>query len=78
MRLKDIREDNDIKQQTLANYLHIKQSTYSLYENGKRQIPPKALIALARYFNTSTDYILELTDDPRPYPPSTRKKIENA
>lgn len=77
MRLKDMREDGDIKQDILAEYLNVAQNTYSQYENGKRQLPLGALIALARYFNTSTDYILELTDDPRPYPPSTRKKIEN-
>ena len=78
MRLKDMREDGDIKQDILAEYLNVAQNTYSQYENGKRQLPLGALIKLARYFNTSTDYILELTDDPRPYPPSTRKKIENA
>ena len=77
MRLKDMREDGDIKQDILAEYLNVAQNTYSQYENGKRQLPLGALIKLARYFNTSTDYILELTDDPRPYPPSTRKKIEN-
>ncbi len=68
MRLKDLREDRDIKQIELAEYLHIKQNTYSQYENGQRQIPIDALMKLAVYFQTSTDYILGLTDDPKPYP----------
>ena len=67
MRLKDIREDADIKQSTVAEYLHIKQNTYSQYENGKRQLPLDCLIKLAAFFGVSTDYILELTDNPKPY-----------
>ena len=68
MRLKDMREDSDITQKALADYLHIKQNTYSQYENGQRQIPLELLIALAKYYGTSTDYILELTDIKTPYP----------
>ena len=68
MRLKDIREDRDITQQEVAAYLHVKQNTYSQYENGQRQLPIELLILLAVYFHTSTDYILELTDEPAPYP----------
>ena len=68
MRLKDIREDMDITQKQLAEYLHIRQNTYSQYENGQRQIPIEILIRLAVYFRTSTDYILELTDERKPYP----------
>lgn len=67
MRLRALREDRDITQQTLAQYLHIKQNTYSQYESGKRQMPIEVLIALAQYFHTSTDYLLELTDNPNPY-----------
>ena len=67
MRLKDLREDNDLTQKEIANYLHIKQNTYSQYENGQRQLPIEVLIALARYYNTSTDYILNLTNNPKPY-----------
>ena len=67
MRLRDIREDRDITQQTIADYLHIRQNTYSQYENGHRQLPIDILIKLALYFNTSTDYILGLTDEPKPY-----------
>ena len=68
MRLKDLREDSDITQMAIAEYLHIKQNTYSQYENGQRQIPIEMLIALAKYYRTSTDYILGLTDIKTPYP----------
>ena len=62
MRLKDLREDNDLTQKDVANYLQIKQNTYSQYENGQRQLPLPCLIALAKYYKTTTDYILGLTD----------------
>ena len=68
MRLRDLREDSDITQKQLADYLNVKQNTYSQYENGQRQIPIDALIKLAHYFKTSTDYILELTNETTPYP----------
>lgn len=71
MRLRDLREDRDITQQEMANFLHIRQNTYSQYETGTRQIPLEILIQSALYFQTSVDYILELTNDPKPYP---RKK----
>lgn len=69
MRLKMMREDSDITQKQIADYLHIKQNTYSQYENGQRGIPIETLIKLAKFFSTSTDYILELTDQKNPYPP---------
>lgn len=68
MRLKDLREDADIKQKTIADYLHIKQNTYSQYENGQRQVPIEVVIKLANYYSVSTDYILELTNNRKPYP----------
>ena len=67
MRIKDLREDNDLTQQTIADYLNIKQNAYSQYETGRRQIPLEALIKLARYYNTSVDYLLGLTDERKPY-----------
>lgn len=70
MRIKDLREDADITQRQLADYLNIKQNTYSQYENGQRQLPLDALVKLADYFKTSTDYILGLTDERTPYPKS--------
>ena len=68
MRLKDLREDADVTQQELAEHLHIRQNTYSQYENGQRQIPLELLVALAEYYDTSVDYILRLTDVRTPYP----------
>lgn len=63
MRIKDIREDLDITQAEVAEYLNIKQNTYSQYETGKRQLPIDALIKLSKFFKVSTDYILGLTDE---------------
>ena len=67
MRIRDLREDMDLTQKDIAEYLHVKQNTYSQYENGQRQLPIDFLIALARFYKTSTDYILGLTDEKRPY-----------
>ena len=61
MRLRDLREDADLTQKEVAEYLHIKQNTYSQYENGQRQLPIDVLIKLSRFYNVSTDYILGLT-----------------
>lgn len=63
MRLRDLREDHDLTQENVAKYLHCAQNTYHQYETGKRQIPLTLLKKLALYYNTSIDYILELTDD---------------
>ncbi len=68
MRLRDLREDRDMTQRALAERLHIRQNTLSQYENGQRQLPLDLLIELARFFGTSTDYILGLTNERRPYP----------
>ena len=62
MRLRDLREDNDLTQKQIAEMLHIKQNTYSQYENGQRQLPIDVLIKLAQFYKVSTDYILGLTD----------------
>lgn len=70
MRLRDLREDNDLTQQQLADYLCIRQNTYSQYETGHRQVPVEVLIALAAFYNTSTDYLLGLTKQKTPYPPN--------
>lgn len=69
MRLRDLREDHDLTQKALAEYLHIRQNTYSQYENGQRQLPLECLIKLAHFYHTSTDYILEMTNETKPYPP---------
>ena len=73
MRLKDIREDRDITQKEIADYLHVRQNTYSQYESGKRQLPIEVLIALARFYQVTTDYLLGLSDVPDPYNEKTRK-----
>lgn len=62
-RIKDLREDNDYSQKYVSEYLGMKQPQYSRYENGYRDIPTDILIALADLYNTSTDYILERTDN---------------
>lgn len=66
-RLRDLREDRDMSQQQIAQMLGMKQPQYSRYERGLRDIPTDVLIALAQFYRTSTDYILGLTNDPRPY-----------
>ena len=70
-RLRDFREDKDISQKKMAELLNIAQTTYSDYERGKINIPLDTLRKLALFFDTSIDYLLELTDEPAPYP---RKK----
>lgn len=66
-RLKDLREDNDFSQKYIADYLQMKQPQYSRYERGLRDIPTDILIRLAKLYNTSTDYILGITDNQKPY-----------
>ena len=66
-RIKDLREDNDLTQEELCTALNYKQQTYSYYELGKRTLPYELLIELAKYYNTSTDYILGLTNEKKPY-----------
>ena len=67
MRIRDIREDRDLTQKQIADFLHIRQNTYSQYENGHRQIPVEILVKLAQYYNTSVDYLLGMTDEAKPY-----------
>ncbi|MBQ9229101.1 MAG: helix-turn-helix transcriptional regulator [Eubacterium sp.] len=64
-RIRDMREDQDLKQKEIAAVLNIDQRVYSNYETGKREIPLHLLIQLAQYYHVSTDYLLGLTDDPR-------------
>ena len=62
MKLKELREENGVTQTQIANYLNIKQNTYSQYENEKRQLPIDVLIKLAKYYKVTTDYILGLEE----------------
>ena len=61
-----MREDNDIKQKTIAEYLGMQPNVYRRYEKGIRAIPVEAVIKLADYYQVSTDYLLGRTDDPTP------------
>lgn len=65
-RIRDLREDNDKTQQAIADYLCMNRDVYRRYECGEREIPVWALIKLAKYYHTSTDYILELTNRREP------------
>lgn len=56
--IRDLREDKDLKQKTVAEYLGVSQQTYSNYENGHREIPIWAVIKLSKYYKVSTDYLL--------------------
>ena len=67
-RIRNLREDKDLTQKDMAIILNIAQTTYSDYELGKINIPLDTLKKLARFFNTSIDYLLELTDEKEPYP----------
>lgn len=71
MRLKDLREDKDLRQKDIAKIINVAERTYSGYETGSRWLPKEVLISLAKFYNTSIDYIVGLTNVKDPYP---RKK----
>ena len=66
-RLRDLREDEDMKQWQIAELLNDTQQHYHLYESGKRQIPFDKVIKLAKFYDVSIDYIAGLTNDKRKY-----------
>ena len=66
-RIRDLREDKDITQKEMARVLNCSQQVYSNYELGQRDIPTAILIKLARFYNTSIDYLLGETDNPKRY-----------
>ena len=66
-RLKDLREDKDLPQWKVAEFLNISQQQYHVYESGKRQIPFDKVIQMAKYYDVSIDYIAGLTNDKRKY-----------
>lgn len=66
-RIRDLREDRDLNQTRVAKMLGMSQTGYSKYETGENDIPTAILIKLARFYNTSIDYILEETDNPKRY-----------
>lgn len=63
-RIRDLREDRDLKQKDLADFLQCSQVCYSYYENGQRDIPTDILIRLSEFYNTSIDFLLGQTDNP--------------
>ncbi len=65
-RIRDLREDRDLSQSKIAAILGVHQTTYSDYELGNLSITADVLVTLAKFYNTSTDYILGLTDNPKP------------
>ena len=66
-RIRDLREDKDLNQTEVAKMLGMSQTGYSKYETGENDIPTAILIKLARFYNTSIDYILGETNDMRRY-----------
>jgi transcriptional regulator with XRE-family HTH domain len=72
-RIRDLREDSDLKQYQLLKNLNIAQRTYSHYENGDRTIPPEIFSKLADYYHTSVDYLMGRTDVKEPYPKTNNK-----
>lgn len=68
LRIKDLREDNDLKQQQIADYLMCDQSLYSKYERGERPLPLEYADRLANYYNVSVDYLIYRTNIKKPYP----------
>lgn len=68
-RMKDLREDKDLKQENIANLLKITRQQYGLYETGKRTMPIDLIIILADFYETSVDYIIGRTNEKNPYKP---------
>ncbi len=70
-RIRDLRNDHDLTQEQVAKVLNVRQNTYSQYEIGILSFPLEAVIKLAEFYEVSVDYLVGLTDEPKPYP---RKK----
>lgn len=68
LRIRDLREDADLKQRQIADYLICDQSLYSKYERGERDLPLEAAVKLAQFYQVSVDYLVGLTDVREPYP----------
>lgn len=76
LRLRDLREDRDLKQKDLADFLNCSQVSYSYYEIGRRDIPTEVLCKLADFYDTSIDYLLRRTDVKKSYPRSKLQLFE--
>ncbi len=68
-RIRNLREDSDLTQAAVGEQINVPQRTYAYYESGERMIPPQTLIALAKFYHVSVDYLLGITDQKAPYPP---------
>lgn len=68
LRIRDLREDADLKQRQIAEYLMCDQSLYSKYERGERDLPLEDAVKLAQFYKVSVDYLVGLTDIQTPYP----------
>ncbi|MCD4836808.1 helix-turn-helix domain-containing protein [Phocea massiliensis] len=66
-RIEQLREDSDLTQQEVADILVLNREVYRRYEKGEREIPVWAVIRLSKFYGTSTDYILGLTSERKPY-----------
>ena len=67
-RIRNLREDADLTQSEIGKQINVPQRTYAYYESGERMIPPQVLVALAKFYGVSVDYLLDLTDKKAPYP----------
>lgn len=64
-RIRDLREDRDLRQRQVADYLNCSQQVYSNYELGQRDVPTEVLIKLSAFYDVSVDYLLDLTSNPK-------------
>ncbi|MCM1566916.1 MAG: helix-turn-helix domain-containing protein [Dehalobacter sp.] len=67
LKIRDVREDHDLTQQQIAEYLMCDQSLYSKYERGERDVPLNIMIKLAQFYKTSVDYLVGLTENKQLY-----------
>ena len=72
-RIRDLREDADLTQKQIAEYLKMSQTGYSKYETGENDIPTDVWSKLADFYNTSVDYLMKKTDIKQPYPKPSKK-----
>lgn len=71
-RIRALREDKDLTQEQVGQAINVPQRTYAYYETGQRMAPPHVFSALAVFYHISVDYLLNLTDEKKPYPRKTR------
>lgn len=74
LRLRELREDNDLTQEECAKIAYISKNSYIRYENGERVPTIDTIEKFAIFYNTSIDYITGLTDEIRPYPRKRTKR----